>query len=152
MVDIHFAGEGLGTLIEQESEERSRVMLKAAVQYQGEERRGEFRRRALTSATVISDNRMSTFDVVIRNRSKDGFLLETDNSASIPAEFYLRVVGEEGELRCRAIWRSPRSLGVRVLARQRVQAPVEAAAKPVDPNAELRARLAERFPHLSKKR
>ncbi|MGD1887721.1 MAG: PilZ domain-containing protein [Cohaesibacteraceae bacterium] len=127
-------------------------MMKSAIPYQGEERRSAFRRRSLVSATVVWDNRMSTFDVLIRNRSNDGFLLETENGPSIPNEFSLNIPGEPGELRCRVIWRSERSLGARIVTRAVAEKPVAVAATPVDPNQELRARLADRFPHLSKKR
>jgi hypothetical protein len=117
---------------------------------QAHDRRADRRRRTFLDAAVVLDNRMSTFDVLVRNRSGAGFLLKTENAALIPDEFALKLSDELGEYRCMVVRRGSNYLGVKVIDHK---APEKAKAKPVekaDPNADLRAQLAERFPHLAK--
>jgi hypothetical protein len=117
---------------------------------QAHDRRADRRRRTFLDAAVVLDNRMSTFDVLVRNRSGAGFLLKTENAALIPDEFALKLSDELGEYRCMVVRRGSNYLGVKIIDHK---APEKAKAKPVekaDPNADLRAQLAERFPHLAK--
>ncbi|MBO6737012.1 MAG: hypothetical protein JJ908_11630 [Rhizobiales bacterium] len=117
---------------------------------QATDRRVDQRRRTFASGTVILDNRMSTFDVVVRNRSRAGFLLKAENTALIPNEFSLRLPGEPGEYRCVVVRRSQNALGIKVIGFAEGNRTSSKPDRPVDPQADLRARLAERFPHLAK--
>ncbi|MEO0384710.1 MAG: hypothetical protein AAF234_14285 [Pseudomonadota bacterium] len=93
---------------------------------------------------------MSTFDVTVRNRSGEGFLLDAQNTAVIPNEFSLKLPEDTVEYRCAVVRRTSNHLGVKVIG-QRTPASHHATKNPrVDPQAELRAKLAERFPHLAK--
>lgn len=117
---------------------------------QDDDRREDRRKRTLFAATIIMDNRMSTFDVTVRNRSNEGFLLDAENTAVIPNEFSLKLPENTVEYRCAVVRRTSNHLGVKVIG-QRTPASHHTIQNPrVDPQAELRAKLAERFPHLAK--
>lgn len=115
-----------------------------------DDRRQDRRRRTFASGTVILDNRMSTFDVLVRNRSDKGFLLKTENTALIPNEFSLRLLGERSEFRCAVVRRSQDTLGIKVIGLSGGEKTTPKTDLKLDPQAELRARLAARFPHLTK--
>lgn len=122
----------------------------AAQASQADDRRIDPRRRTLFGATVVLDNRMSTFDVTVRNRSGAGFLLKAENTALIPNEFSLKLPEDTVEYRCAVVRRMSDCLGVKVIG-QRSPASHQASKSPrLDPQADLRARLAARFPHLAK--
>ena len=93
---------------------------------------------------------MSTFDAIVRNRSGIGFLIKTENSALIPEEFSLSLADGSGEYRCHVIRRGSNYLGVEVIGHKGSQQAIPKPVKHADPNEDLRAKLAERFPHLTK--
>lgn len=123
---------------------------------QDHDRRADRRRRTLFGATIILDSRVSTFDVTVRNRSGEGFLLDAGNTTMIPNEFSLRLPEETVEYRCIVIFRTSGCLGVKVIGRvspssRNVRASANTVPKPqLDQQAELRSTLAVRFPHLVK--
>jgi hypothetical protein len=117
---------------------------------QATDRRADRRRRTYLDAKVILDNRMSTFDVVVRNRSGIGFFLKTENSALIPDEFSLSLPDGSGEYRCRVVRRGSNYLGAEVIGQKGLPKVEAKPVKHADPNEDLRAKLAARFPHLTK--
>jgi len=60
------------------------------------------------------------------------------------------VADEPGEYRCRVVRRGSDYLGIEVIGYKGPQKAETKSARHADPNAALRARLAERFPHLTK--
>ena len=117
------------------------------------ERRTVARQRALVGAVIVLDNKMSTFECVVRNRSDEGFLLRLPDTIGVPDAFDLLVGIDEHRFRCEVRWRNATDLGVQTVPDTRGKA---STATPQDPpeKAALRDmadRLAARFPHLAKK-
>jgi hypothetical protein len=117
---------------------------------QADDLRADRRRRTLFGAVIILDNRMSTFNATVRNRSGSGFLLDAANTVLIPDEFSLKLPEDPLEYRCVVVRRTSSQLGVKVIDR-RTPSPQEGRRrKQVDQQVEIRAKLAARFPHLTK--
>ena len=70
------------------------------------------RRRSFQSAKAVFNNRNSVADCTIRNRSAEGFLVETCNSLAIPQYFELRTQITEERFPVRVVWRSGGRLGL----------------------------------------
>lgn len=76
------------------------------------EKRDEFRARALKVATIGSGNGGAN-SCVIRNMSSRGAALDVESSLNIPDEFELIVDRDDGHYQCRLVWRKAKLIGVR---------------------------------------
>lgn len=78
-----------------------------------DEHRHDRRQRALKSARLVSRDRRSTWDCVIRDLSKAGARIRIENGLFMPAELTLVLISEEIEIPCVVKWRRPGEIGVR---------------------------------------
>ncbi|MEM6711534.1 MAG: hypothetical protein AAF590_04560 [Pseudomonadota bacterium] len=111
------------------------------------------RQRALIGAVIVLDNKMSTFECVVRNKSDEGFLIRMVDTRGVPDAFNLRVGIDEDQFRCEVVWRNTTDLGVRIVTDEKHEG-TEAAKADDGPEAlrELADKMAARFPHLAKRR
>lgn len=69
------------------------------------------RRMTLKGGHIVFNNARSTFDVTVRNVSREGAKLQVGSSIGIPDRFEL-ILPNTTKQPCRVIWRKPRELGV----------------------------------------
>jgi len=77
-------------------------------------------------------------------------MLDAGDTTMIPNEFSLKLPEDTVEYRCAVVRRMSDCLGVKVIGQQTPASHHATKSSRVDPQAELRAKLAERFPHLTK--
>ncbi|MEM9205837.1 MAG: hypothetical protein AAGA88_05865 [Pseudomonadota bacterium] len=142
-------------------------------QYQPDEQpvdyRSAERRRVLIGGKILMENGRSTFDAKVRNSSDTGFLIETASTALIPNTFTLLLGIQAHQYLCSVEWRTETLLGVSIvglpsassqsqqthqLTRVSGRATPPRAMKTTDMDERnaLADRLAQRFPHLARKR
>ena len=69
------------------------------------------RRTTLKGGHIVFNNARSTFDVTVRNLSRQGAKLQVGSSIGIPDRFEL-ILPNTSKQPCRVIWRKPREIGV----------------------------------------
>ncbi|MBR0555857.1 PilZ domain-containing protein [Ciceribacter sp. L1K23] len=75
------------------------------------DRRRHVRMRALKAASLILDNKQSTFDCVIRNLSEAGARIALETTINLPDRFFVQL--SDGTRRhCEVRWRLAKELGV----------------------------------------
>jgi hypothetical protein len=73
------------------------------------------RRRCYLGARIIFNGGYNSLDVIVRNVSPSGALLEADDLSLVPAEFELTIASSAGESsvrRARRVWQGPGTMGV----------------------------------------
>ena len=76
-----------------------------------EDRRTSSRRKTLKVGMIITHDRFSTINCVVRNVSEFGARLEVETAVLLPRQFELLFNGESRA--CEVAWKSQRHLGVR---------------------------------------
>jgi hypothetical protein len=75
-------------------------------------RRRAERHRTLKHARIVLDNRMSTFDCIIRNISNTGAMLEISAPIGVPGHFELAIGTSVHGPTCTVRWRTDHAIGV----------------------------------------
>ena len=118
----------------------------------GSERRVAPRSRIFKRAQILTNNRFSTVDCIVRNISATGALLTIDPAVPLPKEFEVRI-GEDASIRpAKLVYRREMFAGIHFLdvapnAEDEVRvAPALVAVTPVQPSEPLRIQ-ARALPH-----
>jgi len=80
------------------------------------ERRRSTRRRCLLSCRLEFNNRNSTMDCIMRDKSDGGARLVLDYSQTVPAEFHFISSDHGQRRRARIAWRDETRVGIELLA------------------------------------
>ena len=76
-----------------------------------ENRKGE-RVKSLLKAKILFNQRMTTFDGIVKNVSPEGAKIAIDPALSFPTEFELEIPAKSKTYRARMRWRDSESMGV----------------------------------------
>lgn len=69
-------------------------------------------RHKVFKAATIEFNRAGCISCIVRNISDGGACVEVASPFGIPSDFDLHIVGNTVGQHCRAIWRTPKRIGV----------------------------------------
>jgi hypothetical protein len=87
------------------------------VDYTGEDRRGERRRRMLKGATLQFNSGCSTFECVLRDITSGGARISMGDTTGVPARFLLTIADDQIQFEAIVRWRTQRDIGLGILRR-----------------------------------
>lgn len=91
--------------------------MSAQVETPQQDARTSARRRMLTAAKIIFNNKQSVFDCTVRNISEDGARLIVPNMLGVPKSFELRIPKIDARYICDTVWRTKRETGIKFSAK-----------------------------------